>query len=97
MLSHLGDIASHLVVIQVRVTDDNLLLRNKLHVTANFFQSLLIGGVPGALPQQVVCVFVGSLVSEWVHRDGRVIELCSEVVDRLEDLTTYLAHLVKRW
>ena len=96
MLSHLGKVAASLIVIQVRVTDNDLLLRDELHVSADLFQGLLVGGVPGALSQQVVGVLVRSLVRKRIQRDGRVRELGSKVIDRLKDLTTHLTHLVER-
>lgn len=96
MLRHLGEVTASLIVIQVRVTDNDLLLRDELHVSADLFQGLLVGGVPGALSQQVVSVLVSSLVRKRIQRDGRVRELGSEVIDRLEDLTAHLTHLVER-
>ena len=97
VLRHLGEVTSCVVIVEVRVTNDGLLLGDELEVLADLLEVLLVGVVPGALLQQVLGVLVGGRVCRRVEVDLRPAKASSEVIDRLHDLSTDLAHLVKRW
>ena len=97
MLSHLGEITTGLIVIQMRVTNDSLLLWNEFVVLAKLLELALIRVVPLALVQEVFGVLVCGCVRVCVQVDLRVAVSRSEVVNGLDDLTSDLTHLVKGW
>ncbi len=96
VLSHLGHITLRIVIIQVRVTDNGLLLGADFVVLAELLEGVLVGSVPSSLSQQVVSVVSSCNVDQRVHIDPWAIKTSSEVVDGFDDLTTNLSHLVKR-
>lgn len=97
VLSHLGEIATGSIVIQMRVTNDGLLLWDEFVVLAKLLKLTFIGVVPSALVQEVLGVLVGGLVRVGIQVDLGVSVSRSEVVDGLDDLTSHLTHLVEGW
>ena len=97
MLRHLAEVATGVVIVEVRVADDGLLLGDQLEVLADLFEVLLVRIVPSSLLEQVLGVLVGGHVGEGFEVDLGPTEARPKVIDRLDDLSTHLTHLVEWW
>ena len=96
MLGHLSEVTG-VVIIKMRVTDNSLVLADKLEVLAHFFKNSLVRVVPSFLLEDVVSVFVSCCIRVWVNINLRSVKARSQFVNSLNDLTTNLSHLVERW
>ena len=95
VLGHLGEITG-VVIVEMRVTDNSLVLANEFEVLANLFKDGLVRVVPCFLLKDVVGVLVSCRVRVWVNVDLGSVKARSKFVDSLDDLTTNLSHLVER-